>query len=1023
MIIDKEFKNPSNKYRPIPFWSWNDLLDTDEIKYQIKELKKSGVGGYFMHARSGLKTEYLKEDWWKAIEAGIEGAREEGLDAWAYDEEGWPSGFAGGIVPAMSPDFHAKFMTLEKSGDTQSIDKSDIIALYVYDKASNSYKRLEMEADYTCKETEELLAVRKHVNQYYVDTLNKRAIEAFIQCTHQAYYDKFGESFGREMHGFFTDEPRLICNNFGDLAWSDDLPETFSKKTDYDILDYLPSLFMQTGDYEKYRYDFWETVSEMFANNYMKTIYDWCEEHNCKATGHIMMEESIFSQMTSTAGVMPFYEYLHVPGIDWLRRMISSPVIGKQVGSVACQLGRKQVLTESFALCGWNVSFEELKWIAEWQFVNGVNQICQHLMAYDIKGVRKRDYPPSHFTQQTWWEDSRIFNDYLSRLCVALSEGDQSADVLMLHPMRSGYVSFDGTRTEEIKRLDSEFEEASYCLSGEHISYHYGDESIIKKYGSVKENKFVVGRISYGTVIMPLMYVIDKRTLELLLEFINNGGTVLRLSDFPSYTNGAMEDLEKLNKSVKHISCDKVRLYMEQKGLVSISITQNGKEVRNISYQQRDCEADEADMGSISRQSSLLFLVNHDQENTYNTKVKIIGKKGSVMQFICESGEIKELYCEYDNDNTVIDLTFLPMQSYMLLFKEGELCGVDKEDKKAEYIELKDSWRVEEASLNSMTLDYCRYRIDGGEWIDRTPVIKLQKLLLELQRPCVIEMEFDFDIEMDIDKNNEIYVVIEDAKLYDISINGNRTEYKDEGFWKDKTFNKVNIKPFVQGGKNTINLKTDFKQPQKVYDVLFGEKVYETEINKITYDIEIESIYLLGDFSVMSRAELKPIDRKAMVTEGDFVIKDSVKELSRGDFTSQGLMFFAGDITLSQSFRVERRESTRYIIKLDSQRAPLIKVYVNGELVKNSIWAPYEADVTDYITDDENILTLKVFASNRNLLGPHHHISGECYNVGPESFTGRWSWVERESEADATEIFDRNKNYWTDTYCFVQFGV
>ena len=95
---------------------------------------------------------------------------------------------------------------------------------------------------------------------------------------------------------------------------------------------------------------------------------------------------------------------------------------------------------------------------------------------------------------------------------------------------------------------------------------------------------------------------------------------------------------------------------------------------------------------------------------------------------------------------------------------------------------------------------------------------------------------------------------------------------------------------------------------------------------------------------------------------------------------------------------------------------------VNGEPVKTSLWAPYQADITDAARDGENTLTVRMYASNRNLLGPHHHIKGECYNVGPESFTGKWSWVERESEAEATDISDRTMNYWTDSYCFVRFG-
>ena len=120
----------------------------------------------------------------------------------------------------------------------------------------------------------------------------------------------------------------------------------------YCLEDNIPKLYLEVEDYKKVRYDFWSLVSYLFVHNYMKNIYDWCDAHNVQATGHVMMEESIFSQMTSTAGVMPFYEYEHAPGIDWLRRPIASPVIAKQVGSAACQLGKKKVLTESSALCG-----------------------------------------------------------------------------------------------------------------------------------------------------------------------------------------------------------------------------------------------------------------------------------------------------------------------------------------------------------------------------------------------------------------------------------------------------------------------------------------------------------------------------------------------------------------------------------------------------------------------------------------------------------------------------------------------
>ncbi|MFA9378183.1 MAG: glycosyl hydrolase [Lachnotalea sp.] len=1075
MKIEQDFLNSPNQFRPIPFWSWNDELDSKELKNQIEELKKGGNGGFFMHARSGLKTKYLSNEWFEAIQTGIETAKKENMNAWIYDEEGWPSGFAGGMVPQQSPDFHAKYITMEELQTVSEVDKDKVLFCYCVNQETNEFCKLEELSDFY-EENAKIFAVYKHSISFYIDTLNKRAVEAFLRCTHDAYYERFGDVFGKEMLGFFTDEPRFICNNFGDIAWSDDLPDTFRKRHGYDITEHLPALFRDTNDCEKYRYDFWETVSTMFSENYMKAIYNWCETHKCKITGHIMMEESIFSQMTSTAGVMPFYEYMHVPGIDWLRRRIDSPVIGKQVGSVACQLGKKQILTESYALCGWNVSFEELKWIAEWQFVNGVNQICQHLMAYTIKGVRKRDYPPSHFTQQSWWKEASKFNDYLGRLCVALSEGNQTADVLMLHPMRSGFLAFDGTRTDAIRHLDNEFIKVSQCLSGSHISYHYGDETIIKKYASIEDGFFRVGCIRYKTVILPCMYSIDKVTLNLILEFAQQGGIILSLGELPYFTNGDKKMLEQLETVVKKVEYKKTRKVLEEEQLVTLSICEENNEVENISFLQRD-----------TKEGTIFFLVNHDQEKVYHADVHFLTKIGSVVQLIPETGETKKIKTNCVNhidrlnsvdrmnnvdsadiakgsnhtshilQHSMVSLTFEPMQSYLLLFQQdnekedfvsskelskdnliegirgkskeeskGEIKKESREDNKERQIVYPlTEWNVKEMSLNSYTLDNCMYRLDNQEWQPATATIKLQNILLEMRRPVEVEMKYEFHIQMDLDTNKEFYLVVEDAKRYHIYVNQVKLSFDGDNleWWKDKSFHKVPIKPFVKNGVNEIILKTTFKQPQKVYDVLFGENVYETEINKITYDIELESIYLLGDFGVISKSPFTRIEKKAMVTEGPFEIVNEPKVFHSNDFATEGLLFFAGEMIVSQILFIKKEEEKRVILKFGKQNAPMINVYVNGVFVKNSLWAPYEVDITEVVIEGKNELELQIYASNRNLLGPHHHSNGECYNVGPESFTGKWSWVERESESDATDIAKRNKSYWQDAYCFVEFGL
>ncbi len=106
---------------------------------------------------------------------------------------------------------------------------------------------------------------------------------------------------------------------------------------------------------------------------------------------------------------------MHMPGIDWLRRPIASPVIAKQVGSVAAQLGNKTVLSESFALCGWDVSLEELNGLQNGSMSMVLIEFASIRGIYDSR-CKKRDYPPSLFLQQTWWEEYKVFNDYLGRL-------------------------------------------------------------------------------------------------------------------------------------------------------------------------------------------------------------------------------------------------------------------------------------------------------------------------------------------------------------------------------------------------------------------------------------------------------------------------------------------------------------------------------------------------------------------------------------------------------------------------------
>jgi hypothetical protein len=207
---------------------------------------------------------------------------------------------------------------------------------------------------------DEYHVIRQKYDASYVDTMDADITRKFIDATHEEYKKRVG--FSKSMPGFFTDEPQYYR---WATPWSNKMPAEFESKYGYSVFSALPALFFDFDGADEFRYDYFKLCHELFINNFIKLIYDWCEENGCKITGHAVEESFLAGQMWCCGGVMPFYEYEHIPGIDYLGRGLSSDLSPKQIGSACAQLGKREVISEMFACCGWDVTPSELKRIAE----------------------------------------------------------------------------------------------------------------------------------------------------------------------------------------------------------------------------------------------------------------------------------------------------------------------------------------------------------------------------------------------------------------------------------------------------------------------------------------------------------------------------------------------------------------------------------------------------------------------------------------------------------------------------------
>lgn len=968
-----------------PFWSWNDKLEPEKLCRQIDAMKQNGIEGFFMHARGGLTTEYMSDEWFDNIKACLDKADELGMQAWAYDENGWPSGFADGAVPALGEDYRQKWMLCKKwSLDT---DASKIIGCYV--RTENGFVT-------TSSPNEEAIAICYDINPYYIDTFNPESIREFIKHTHEKYYERFGERFGSSMKGFFTDEPQYGNNGF--IPWSQVFPDSFADIYGYGLIENLPKLFFNINGAEAFRADFYNMVSRLFSEAFLKQLYDWCTEHNCRLTGHMMGEESLMSQIRCTGGVMPCYEYFHEPGIDWLGRKISSPLVPKQLSSVSAQLNRKN-LTETFALCGWDVSLNELKWIAQWQYVNGVTSLCPHLEGYSLRGLRKRDYPASLFTQLPWFEEAyKEFSDYFTGLGAMLDSGEENASLLVIHMLQSVYAVYNPDNITPAEKLSNAFEKTASSLSELHIPHHYGDEAIMKHHGAVENGFLKIGKCRYSAVLLPELVNITESTARLLTDFAKVGGKIYATGSAPQLCDRRSDSplLAELSDCITEIG-SLLQLRNAEGINLTASISAGSSENPAIHFTSR----------TMADGSVLYYLVNLSSEEQ---KAELTIPYAAELKTVDPATKAEApLAAELRDGKTSVMLSFAKYASFVISAKKGS--PSPSAPQKREVLSLKNRFDISHCTPNALTLDFCSARIDGGEWQDEKAVIQLQQQLLDMRRPCRVDMKFHFTVKEKFDFS-DICLCVEAPENFTFEINGSSLGFEDNGYYIDEAFRRCNIGKYITVGENEIILSTEFYQCDNVYRVLYTPGIHEVEKNKLTLDTELESLYLTGNFSVKMYGEYRLGERRCLHGNKSFALYPPVNSVDISSVTQQGFCFFAGKLTLSQTVTVNKAPNTDYYVSLKALNAPTAKLYINGKYAGLFAFAPFEINVTELLQNGENKIEIMLLSGNRNLLGPHHKPLGESYSVGPSTFSDVCGWAD-----------DPSLPTWTDNYNFVLFGA
>lgn len=555
-------------YRPAPFWFLNHELEENELRRQIGLMKEAGCSGFFMHPRAGLKTPYGSKKWFELIKAAVEEAEQQGVKAWLYDEDPFPSGIAGGKVVFDHPEFVGRSLTIhhakpgsnnqveirmgpcevlsavavkrDENGEAgEVIDLRDQVGIlrehyfkttwnssyyatvidipYPHYRAETFYPEMVLQCELPDGDWEVFAATlqaRPNGDKYGVspDNLNPDCVKYFIETTHRKYQKWLGEHFGKTVPGIFTDEPYAGSS----LPWTGKLTEEFRERNGYNFIENCFHLVSDFGDKSaRVREDYWNTVHHIFVDSFYKQIHNWCRQRRILTTGHVICEEDPVTQAGCGGNVYAFQKYFDIPGFDVVTPRISDsthPVLnfgGKLVSSAARQQGKKRVLSECFACGPWNYGTESMLKTANWLFAIGITWLVPHGFFYSIDGDRKNDAGKAFSFQDPNYDKFPWFADYAARTGAILAESKHEVKTAVLYQV-SSFISKIPAHYDEAYELRDRFYDVMKQLICAHVEFDFIDEETVLA-SEIRDGTLICGKESYSSFVIPLPDELGKK--------------------------------------------------------------------------------------------------------------------------------------------------------------------------------------------------------------------------------------------------------------------------------------------------------------------------------------------------------------------------------------------------------------------------------------------------------------------------------------------------------------------------------
>lgn len=505
------------RFSPAFFWMWNAPLDADALCAQLEDFHAHGMRNICIHPfpkgfRDWFPTDmepgYLTDGYLETFAKVVRRAGELGMHAYLYDEGGWPSGGACGLVAASDPEgrFAQREIALAEDGHP-------IVQTRPYSTTSAPFPSI----------------------------VERGTTERFIDLTHEAYARRLGGDIGTTVRIAFTDEPDMPSDAPGHaLAWTADFADEFQHRKGYDIMPHVPALIAdkeRTDDsLSQLRVDFMDVKADLFIERFLLPVRDWCHRHEMLSGGHLNNEDIPETEALRGHGsLLRSLRAMDVPGVDVIWRQlfpatVSSPAttnpFPRYAASAMHQNGGRFALSETFAIFGDSVSPAQMKWVVDFEMVRGINLFVLAYCAQSNARHWMTLFEPHFGPDSPIWDFMPHFFGYVERTSRFLSQGRPGAEVVVLMNSRAFWAG---------KSSCDAAAEAHYAVAREldamNCDYDFAEDRDLAAAEEQADGTLRVGAMTYRAVVLPSEAFMLPEAKATLARFEAAGGIVARWPD------------------------------------------------------------------------------------------------------------------------------------------------------------------------------------------------------------------------------------------------------------------------------------------------------------------------------------------------------------------------------------------------------------------------------------------------------------------------------------------------------------